>query len=145
LQLLANLGYTYLPPAEALRSAAGGWASAAGRCAVDWLRAHNQVRHKGQTVPFTDANIQEAVRKLKAEPSESLLKSNEKLYELLTLGASLPQTVAGDTRSFNLKYIDWKHPERNVYHVSDEFPVMRSKSSDCARISSSSSTIRSWW
>ena len=49
--------------------------------------------------------------------------TNERLYELLTLGTSLTQTIDGDRKSYSLHYIDWQHPERNVYHVTDEFAV----------------------
>ncbi|MCB1130823.1 MAG: type I restriction endonuclease subunit R, partial [Verrucomicrobiae bacterium] len=44
---------------------------------------------------------------------------------LLTLGTSIAHTIAGDRRSYSLHYIDWQHPENNVYHVSDEFSVER--------------------
>lgn len=29
----------------------------------------------------------------------------------------------GKTPSFNLKYIDWEHPENNLFHVTEEFAV----------------------
>jgi type I restriction enzyme R subunit len=57
-----------------------------------------------------------------------LVRTNEKLYELLTLGTSLPQTIDGDTRSFSLHYIDWQHPENNVYQVTEEYVVERRRS-----------------
>ena len=56
-------------------------------------------------------------------PSRASSLTNERLYELLTLGTSLTQTIDGDRKSFSLHYIDWQHPERNVYHVTDEFAV----------------------
>ena len=38
------------------------------------------------------------------------------------LGKSyLEKTADGTSKSFNLKYIDWEHPENNVYHVTEEF------------------------
>src|SRR5699024_2527549 len=32
--------------------------------------------------------------------------------------------------SFNMNYIDWEHPENNVYHVTDEFQVERENGRD---------------
>ncbi|MGH9832466.1 MAG: type I restriction endonuclease, partial [Blastocatellia bacterium] len=49
--------------------------------------------------------------------------ASEKVYDLLSLGKSLEQTIDGDTKSFTLNYVDWKRPENNVYHVAEEFEV----------------------
>jgi len=38
---------------------------------------------------------------------DGLVRTNEKIYDLLVLGKSLQQTIAGDTKSFPLQYIDW--------------------------------------
>jgi len=121
LQLLLALGYEYLPPTEAL-AARGGKESNVVLTDIleEQLRARNRIRFKGQELPFSDSNIKEALRRLTNETAqEGLLTVNERLYELLTLGTSLPQTVQGDTKSHSLHYIDWQHPENNVYHVTD--------------------------
>src|SRR5699024_4279219 len=42
------------------------------------------------------------------------------------LGKSYEEfTPDGNRRSFNIQYIDWVHPENNVFHVTDEFQVER--------------------
>jgi len=74
---------------------------------------------------FSEGNILSAVEALRVEISDGLVRSNEKIYDILTLGKSLQQSIQGDLRSFSLKYIDWKHPENNVYHVTEEFAVER--------------------
>jgi type I restriction enzyme R subunit len=51
------------------------------------------------------------------------VQTNEKIYDLLTLGKSFTETIAGDQKSFTLKYIDWERPENNAYHITDEFVV----------------------
>jgi type I restriction enzyme R subunit len=38
----------------------------------------------------------------------------------------LEQSVDGDKKSFTLQYIDWKNISNNVFHVTEEFSVMRS-------------------
>ena len=48
----------------------------------------------------------------------------------MTLGKTLEQSIDGDKKSFNLKYIDREHPERNVFHVTEEFSVMRAGSKE---------------
>jgi type I restriction enzyme R subunit len=135
LQLLMGLGYTFLTPEEALAKRVGKLGNVLLEgVLLAWLREHNAITYKGQTYPFSEANLQQAVRLLKEEPAESgLVRANEAIYERLTLGVSLPQTIEGDTRSFSLHYIDWHNPEDNVYHVTDEFSVQRSKSDDTRR------------
>jgi len=56
---------------------------------------------------------------------EGPIKTNEKIYDLICLGKSFEETIAGDTKSFTLKYIDWDNIENNVFHVTAEFPVER--------------------
>ncbi len=134
LQLLIGLGYEYLTPDDALAKRGGKFRNVILEdVLVNWLREHNRIQYKGQEVPFSESNIQSALRQLKEEPYDGLVRTNEKIYELLTLGVSLPQTIAGDTRSFSLEYIDWKHPENNVSHVSDEFVVQKRRSDETRR------------
>ena len=73
------------------------------------------------------------MRKLKNEPYDGLIRTNKKIYDMLTLGTSLEQTIAGNTRSYTLQYIDWKHPTNNVFHMSDEFSVERRRSNETRR------------
>lgn len=134
LQLLMGLGYEYLTPDDALAKRGGKFRNVILEdVLLKWLNEHNRIRFQGQEVPFSESNLQSAIRQLREEPYDGLVRTNEKIYELLTLGVSLPQTIADDTRSFTLNYIDWKHPENNVYHVSDEFVVQKRRSDETRR------------
>ena len=56
--------------------------------------------------------------------TDGLVRTSEKIYDALLLGKSYPETVGGGkSLSFNLKYIDWEHPENNLFHVTEEFAV----------------------
>ncbi len=124
LQLLINMGWQYLTPAEALALRGGREGNVLLTGVLEpWLRQHNTIRFKGQRHAFSDGNISEAIRQLSGEALEGLLVTNKRLYERLTLGTSLPQTIGGDRKSFSLHFVDWQHPERNLFHVADEFPV----------------------
>ncbi|GHO49176.1 type I restriction endonuclease subunit R [Ktedonospora formicarum] len=134
LQLLMNLGFTYLQPDEALKARGGKFSNVIlESILLDQLPKINAIRYKGQVYQFSKENLQEALRKLKNEPYDGLVRTSDKIYDRLTLGADLPQTIEGNTRSYNLRYIDWKHPENNVYHVSDEFVVERRRSKETRR------------
>ncbi|MCA9921448.1 MAG: type I restriction endonuclease subunit R [Anaerolineales bacterium] len=134
LHLLTSLGYTYLTPDEALTLRGGKLNRVILEPVLaEWLRDHNKAQYKGQAYAFNEGNIQTAVNRLRDEPFDGLLSTNARLYDLLTLGTSLQQTIDGDKRSYTLNYIDWQHPENNVYHVSDEFSVEKSGSHETRR------------
>jgi type I restriction enzyme R subunit len=134
-RLLIALGYQYLTPAQALELRGGRERNVVLTDVLEgWLRAHNHYPHKGQAQPFSKSAISEAIRRLTdISLNEGLTCTNESVYDLLTLGISLPQTHDGDTRHHSLHYVDWQHPENNVYHVSEEFTVERERSHQTRR------------
>lgn len=134
IQLLHGLGWEYLSPEEALalRNGRKDQVILTG-ILRPWLEENTHILVKGRIHPFTDTNIHEAIRRLIEEPYDGLVRTNEKIYHLLTLGTSLDQTIEGDRKGRSLQYIDWEHPENNVYHVTDEFSVERRQSQDTRR------------
>jgi len=129
LMLLQQLGYDYVTPAEA-ETLRGGRLNTVLLSGVleGQLRKINRIRFKGSEYEFSEANIQAAMQAIADIPIDGLVRTNEKVYDLLTLGKSLPQTILGDTKSFPLRYIDWDDPANNVYHVTEEFVVERTAS-----------------
>ena len=134
IQTLHSLGWQYLSRGEALQLR-NGRADQVILTEVlrPWLEAKNRIEVKGESHLFTDVNIAEAIRRLTGEPFDGLVRTNEKIYHLLTLGTSLDQTIAGDRKGRSLHYIDWEKPENNIYHVTDEFVVERTRSHETAR------------
>ncbi|TAK11979.1 MAG: type I restriction endonuclease subunit R [Anaerolineae bacterium] len=134
LHLLQNLGYAYLTPQEAQSQRGGRLRNILLEgILTDWLRANNRIQYKGREIPFSEGNIQSAVEGLKSVYTDNLIRTNEQVYDRLTLGASLQQAIEGDLRSFSLNYVDWEKPENNVYHVTEEFPVERAASAQTRR------------
>jgi len=133
LQMLVKLGYSYLSPAEAERLRGG---KSTNVLLEDILRKQlkeiNSIKvsaHK--TSLFTDENIDRGILALKNLPmNEGYIAACEKAYNLLTLGQALEQSVDGDKKSFTLQYIDWKNINNNVFHVTEEYSVMRSTSKE---------------
>ena len=127
LQLLQNLGYIYLRPQEVILQRKGRFSNMLLEgVLVEQLRRMNHIHYKGRQEPFTEANIQAAVQALKDIPYDGLVRTSEKIYDLLALGKALEQTIDGDTKSFTLQYVDWRCPANNVYHVTEEFETERS-------------------
>lgn len=137
LQLLQNLGWQYLTPEEAV-SLRGHKLSHVilDGVLVPQLRKLNKIRFKGDEYEFSEANIQSALQAIKEVLFDGLVRTNEKIYDLLVLGKSLSQTIDGDTKSFPLFFIDW-NPEtfltNNVFHVTEEFEVERTASHELRR------------
>jgi type I restriction enzyme, R subunit len=133
LALLINLGYEYLPAPEALVERKGKRTNVLLENILEkQLRRLNRIRFKGEH-EFSDANIQAAIQALKDVPLDGLVRTSEKLYDLLALGKSFEQTIAGETKSFTLRYIDWERWENNVFHVVEEFEVERTASHQTCR------------
>ena len=134
-QLLVNLGYQYLTPDQALELREGSLRQVVlTEILAEWLRDNNHFEYKGQQHAFSENAINEALRRVSDTPlADGLTRVNERIYETITLGISLPQTIAGDTRHYSLHYIDWQHPENNVYHVAEEFVVERERSHQTRR------------
>ena len=90
LQLLQNLGYTYLTPEEALKLRGGRMSMVLLEgILVEQLRKLNRVRFKGQEYPFSEGNILSAMQMLKEVVYDGLVRTNEKVYDLLCLGRSM--------------------------------------------------------
>lgn len=133
LQMLQKLGYIYLSPAEAERLRNGKTSNV---LLEDILRSQlkeiNSIRISAtKAAIFSDANIENGIRALKELPmNEGYIAASEMVYNLLTLGKALEQSIDGDKKSFTLQYIDWKNIENNVFHVTEEYSVMRSMSKE---------------
>ena len=137
LQLLQRLGWKYVSPEQAVEARGGKLSSVLlDTVLVKQLKRLNQIEFKGDTYPFSEANIHSAVQAIKEVVYDGLVRTNEKIYDLLVLGKSLPQTIAGDTKSFPVNYIDWNQEtwlKNNVFHVTEEFVVERTASHETRR------------
>ena len=134
LQLLQKLGYIYLSPAEA-ENLRGGKTS--NVLLDDILRKQLKEINSEKRISSTkttyisDANIENGIRALKELPmNEGYIAACETAYNLITLGKTFDQSFDGDKKSITLQYIDWKNPENNVFHVTEEYSVMRSTSKE---------------
>ncbi|MCK9293866.1 MAG: type I restriction endonuclease subunit R [Desulfobulbaceae bacterium] len=134
LQLLVALGYEYISPEEALTERQGRFSNVLLENILrNQLKEINRIRYKGSEYLFSEENVQSAIQKLKNIKYDGLLKTNEAIYDLITLGTAMEQTIEGDSKSFNMNYIDWRNPGRNRFHVTVEYSVERSRSTETAR------------
>ncbi|MGO1729943.1 MAG: type I restriction endonuclease subunit R [Flavobacteriaceae bacterium] len=126
LRTLINLGYQYLSQEEVMAQRYDRTSNVLLEPILkEQLAKFNEIRVSStHTEKFTQSNIDEAALRLKEIPLEQgYLTASAHIYELLTLGTTLDQTIEGNRREYTLQYIDWKHPENNVFHLAEEFRV----------------------
>src|SRR5438445_5290722 len=89
LQLLQNLGYVYLRPQEIHLERKGKLSNVLLEGILgQQLRKLNRINYRGRPHEFSDANIQAAIQALKDVPFDGLVRTSEKIYDLLALGKS---------------------------------------------------------
>jgi type I restriction enzyme R subunit len=136
LQLLVALGFEPLAPAKALRLRGGRLRNAVlDDVLVDQLLKLNSFTHRGRDYPFDLADAHEAVRRLKPTPDriKGLKATNQEVYDTLVLGTTITKTIDGDSKSYSFRYVDWQEPVNNVFHVTAEFAVERTASTQTRR------------
>lgn len=98
------------------------------------LNEINSYEYKGEKYKFSASTIGQAIKDLNEDLVTGLISTNEKIYDLLTLGKSYQENmIDGTKRSFDIKYIDFEHPENNDFYVTEEFSVLRMNGKDYAR------------
>ncbi|MBE7649014.1 type I restriction endonuclease subunit R [Tenacibaculum finnmarkense] len=135
LQLLINMGYKYINEKQALEMRSNKKSQVLLEGVLKkQLQVINSFRRKGVVHHFSESNINSAILTLKDLPiQEGFINANLAMYDLITLGKSMEQTVDGDKKSYSFKYIDWDCWQNNVFHVTEEYSVQRSGRSDTYR------------
>ena len=76
-------------------------------------------KYKNYELNFSGESIQRAVNALDASLLQGLAMASKEIYNLLTLGISLEESVVIDQdvpvrQTFDLFYIDFEHPANNI-------------------------------
>lgn len=127
LRTLINLGYQYLSQQKVMEQRYDRTSNVLLEPILkEQLAKINEIRVSStHTEKFTQSNIDEAVLRLKEIPLEQgYLSATQHIYELVTLGTTLDQTIEGNRREYTLQFIDWKNPNNNVFHIAEEFSVI---------------------
>lgn len=134
IQWLCKLGFEYLPEEEVMNLRGGKTTQVlleeVLRKQLRFINSEKKVSSSRSTY-ISEANIENGIRKLQEIPlNEGYIHSTEVVYNLLTLGMAVEQSVDGDRKSFTLQFIDWENPQNNKFQVSEEFKVLRSNGKD---------------
>jgi type I restriction enzyme R subunit len=83
-------------------------------------------RYRDKMTPFPDSAIGAAIRDIDAPLERGLPFASKAIYDSLLYGKSCEvELYDGGRQSFDLSYIDWEHPDNNIWQVTDEFSVER--------------------
>ena len=124
ISLLQKMGWEYLSAEQVFASRGEMYTNVIlDDILAQQLSKINTFSYKGEAYKFSTGSIQGAINALKNVPNEGLVQTNERVYDLITLGKSFNETVQGDRKAYTVNYIDWKNPENNVFHVAEEFEV----------------------
>ncbi|MGL4485112.1 MAG: type I restriction endonuclease subunit R [Anaerovoracaceae bacterium] len=133
IKVLEKMGYTYVSRSEA--EAKRGFLSRVlfEDELIKFLKSQSY-NFKGHEYPFSGESIGKAVNALDASLLQGLMIASKEVYNLLTLGISLEESIAIDRempvkQSFDLNYIDFENLEKNIWQVTEEFSVERSNGS----------------
>ncbi|MCC8058456.1 type I restriction endonuclease subunit R [Cloacibacillus sp.] len=124
IELLQALGYTYISPEDCIKQRGSKYDVLLKDILRGQLRRLNRYAYAGAENEFSASNIERAIEDLNEPLIDGLVRTSEKIYDALLLGKSYPETVGdGKLLSFNLRYVDWDHPENNLFHVTEEYAV----------------------
>lgn len=136
LQLLVALGFQPLTQEKALRLRGGRLRNVVlDDVLAEQLMRLNTFTYKGRPYDFDLEDAHEAMRRLKPTPDrlKGLRGTNQDIFDTLVLGTTITKAIDGDSKSYSFRYVDWEKPENNVFHVTAEFAVERTASSQTKR------------
>ncbi|MGN0641362.1 MAG: type I restriction endonuclease subunit R [Oscillospiraceae bacterium] len=124
IEVLKKLGYTYISPEECIAERGGKYDTVLKNILRSQLIRLNSYTYGGTERRFSSANIERAIEDIDEPLTDGLIKTSEKIYDMILLGKSYIENLGdGKMLSFNLKYIDWDDFSNNVFHVTEEFFV----------------------
>ena len=136
LQMLVALGFKPLSQADALVMRGGRLRNVVlDDVLAESLMRINKFTYRGRDYPFDLSDAHEAMRRLKPTPDrmKGLKGTNQDVYDTLVLGTTITKTIDGDSKSYSFRFIDWEHPENNVFHVTAEYSVERTGTTQTKR------------
>ncbi|MDH3324324.1 MAG: HsdR family type I site-specific deoxyribonuclease [Candidatus Peregrinibacteria bacterium] len=125
-ELLVNMGYTYLSRAEIQRLRGDDNSKFILKdIAFESLKRINHFEHNGVKYPFSDKNIVDAIDELENIPLNGLQDTAKDVYHMMMTsgGKTIREMIDGKLRSHNFRFIDFVNPRNNSFHVAVEFPV----------------------
>ena len=125
LKVIERLGYTVVPRSEAERKR-GSRKAVLFTEELQAFLSGQTYQFGSETRYFSGGAIARAMQAVDQHSAAGLYAANKEIYELICSGKSMEEELPDGTRqSFDIRYIDFEHPENNTFQVTDEFEVER--------------------
>ncbi|SPA36221.1 HsdR protein [Cupriavidus taiwanensis] len=125
LHLLINLGWHFLPTAEAL-ALRGSTREVILKARLIEVLQTRRFYYKGEQYPLSPSGIDQIVRQVQAlNLAEGLLPANERLYQMVTLGVTITEFMPdGKKHQPTIALVDWGDTAANRWDVTEELEVL---------------------
>lgn len=134
LALLSQLGWQFLPPAQALAMRGGRTDQVVLREVLREQLAQRRFTFAGQEHALSARAIDNLIAEVCSPAlNEGLLAANERLYNHLLYGISVTEFIDGKKASPTIALIDWQNPAANSFLFTEEFSVLRAGGVDSRR------------
>nr|WP_321258896.1 HsdR family type I site-specific deoxyribonuclease [uncultured Pseudodesulfovibrio sp.] len=126
LQMLCNLGWTYVPPGECLSKRGSNREVLLKDELVRALQAR-RFEYKGEMYEPSAGGIRQTISGLTVSKDKGLLSANEDIYDKLNQGITVTEFMPdGKQHNATIQIIDWDNPENNLFHVTEEMEIISS-------------------
>lgn len=128
LDLLCKLGWNYLSPEQALRARGGKYNEVVLRDVLRKELRKRRFNFSGKDHPLSDKSIDFIINEICSPAlNEGLCTANEKIYNHLLYGISVPEYIEGKKVNPTIPIINWLDIENNSFLFTEEYAVLRAE------------------
>lgn len=123
-ELLLNMGYTYVSVAEVLKQRGDTSNFILADIAAEKLMEINSYEIDGVEYKFSEKDVRDAIEELEHIQYEGLIDTAQKVYNTImptSGGKTIKVNHGGKKVSKNFKFIDFENIEKNSFHVTVEY------------------------
>ena len=125
LKVIEKLGYTFISRSEAEKKR-GFLNHVLFNDELENYLSRQTYKYGEDERYFSGGSISSAIRALEVRNIPDLYTANKTVHELMCGGKSMEEDLPNGTRqSFDIGFVDFEHPENNIFQVTDEFEVER--------------------
>ncbi len=125
IELLLGMGYEYISVEEVLKQRGGDTSNfILSDIATEKLMEINSYEIDGDEYKFSEKDIRDAIEELEHIQYEGLIDTAQKIYNIImptSGGKTIKVNHGGKKISKNFRFIDFKNPSKNAFHVTAEF------------------------
>ncbi|MBC2606084.1 type I restriction endonuclease subunit R [Pelagicoccus albus] len=127
LTLLHNLGWTFLPPDEALAGRGGKLDEVVLRSELKRQLSKRRFVFMGHEHALSEKSVDNLVAEICSPAlNEGLKAANERIYNHLLYGIPVTEFIDGRKATPTIPIIDWKNLDKNSFLFTEEMKVLRS-------------------